>query len=769
MSNISNRKIKAFEIRLQPASDKPDLTCADGEVESYRNVDWLKALEEASDKSSSAPAASKENIPTVLTLNLVPCGVELPYGSRLLAVHSPDALNGECRYLILTLQDTLAVYAPEYGLHYLPGLASAKFGDIRKAVAYGDFILIVASKGIGWVVFDPTDSSYSLSTGELAPPSVTFQLTPAALHGYSSTAGEWPELDVAVDIPADSGASQAAFQSWLESGIGNSVSEDIRQRVYQAVGHAVKQYARTVARRGLFLLPPVCIASFDDGILPTVPLRVAPTVPLQYSPPCARLLSWSFQSDILRLKVNFSLVPLSLSVAYSIPDEMNILGRRFRKLFIAASAANSWTIDGSNASPATGFTSFIDPSTGERTGFAFRFNSLSSEELADYSLADKSFRIIRRVSLAEYSSGTVLLPHPDSLPASEATSFSPDYRDFTLPAPMDAVAADTGFILFGGTAKLSDPEGNSVNTSLDSSILCSIPDYPFVFRHYCRVSDGSIFGATQSGRSRTASATGRHPLNVISSDGIRLLAASGDGGFLNSRLISPISPLRNFPIACNTDLLFFATENNIRSVSPSGTLTTYPVAPPEGQWEWMVTSPDNQALMLYSTAGSIIIDLLQNKTFPVDDITFKCHVIFESRIYVKRTSGSLLQLAITRSEEEPQEPAASLDVADSDISELAEANTALIVTRPLKFGSTHLRKRIRSVSVAHPAISFSIEGSDNLTDWTYLFSSFPDLTGKYRAGICGLHLPAFRFFRFTAETYIPLATHLASFTFTVES
>ncbi len=798
MKNYSTRKLKTVEIKLSPASEKPDLTCNDGEVAEYTNIDWLEALEK-DDSKTSASASSKKDIPTFLSLELPHAGVELPHGSRLLAVHSPDALAGECRYLVLTVQDTLAVSTADGSLQYLPGTVGSRFGGINKAVVSGDFIMLVASKGIGWVVFNPSDSTYSLTNGHLSAPDASFSLTPVALSGFCSAPGEWPEIEIAVDIPADSGATQSAFSNWLESGINTAVSEDVRQRVYAAVGEAVGHYARTVTNRGYFLTPPACIAAFADGVLPSKAALAGISASLAYAPPCARLLSWSFQSDILRLKVNFSLLPLALTVNYALPADMPVLGLRFKDITIAVATAPAWAIEDGNSMKATGFTSFIDPSSGNRSGNAFRFNSLSGPEMTALTLANSEFRTIKKISIRQNSAGSETLCHPDALPASEVSPFTPDYRDFTVPAPRDTMATDTGIILFGGSAEIFCREGHCSTESLDSAILSSVPGYPFVFRHYCRVSDGSILSMKMSDLTRNAAESGRHPLHVLSTDGVRRLSADGTGGYVNVRLISSVSPSRDFPIASNTDMLFYATDKDFRSLSRSGTLTKYDISPPDGHHEWMVAGNDNDSLLLYANGLPVLIDLKQEKTFDVDEITLREPVAFESALFTKRSSGTLYRIVITRTEVPDEEPqtqhdvsdnaeiqtfspdnlqsqADPLDYVDSQSSpgenleiQLFVATSSTFTTRPLKLGSAHLKKRIRGIVFTHPAISFTLEGSDNLVDWTSLISSQAADNGFTHPGILRLRLPAFRFFRLSAEAPSSVAPHLAAFTLLFET
>lgn len=755
---IIRPKLKSIEIPMRLPSSLSELRCADGEVESFANVPWLS--EAASADSDKEGGASSVSGATTLSLSSRAVGPVLPYGARLLAVHSPEALGGASRYLALLPSDILAICSEEKGVQYLPAVVSRIFGEVRMAIPYGDVILLICEKRCGWVIFDPADAGYRLSANRPQAPDVTFSLAPVHLAGYTSAAGAWPELSVAVDLPLELVGSETAVRNWLELGSASAVSELVRSRVFRAVGEAVERYMSEVRALGYYLTPVAAIASFDDT-LPSRPAVVG--TPAGYASPCARLAEWSYHAESLSMKINFSMTPLALSASFSVPAVMEAWKPQFRTLRFHVGEESEWRLLTDGKLSASGLTAYTDPATGARDGLAFRFPALPEgvpEERLRMAAPYMTYRTSASVALRNAAAGSVTLPRPGK----NAETFVPDWRDHTEAWPEGGTATDSGIVLFGGKC-VPGTAGNigmsasdeATEIPLEKSVLVSAPDRPYILRHLCHAGEGTVVAVMQGAGGRGPGDTGKHPLHILSTDGVRLLAADGKGGYMPQKLLSREGAVAGTLTAADSDRLYYMSSGGLRSLSMSSKTAEISGSLPEGEWKEMHVMRGADALLLTGNGTAALFDLQQGESFPLEGMSLRGICEYEGRLLTLASDGTLLEISALRRHKAEQQTQPESSAVLNDLNVLSDPNVPKVLnvlndpkapvlptltTRPLKLGSPFTFKRIRSVTPLAPDVTLRLEGSDDLLLWRAI--------AEGRGPLRALRPAAFRFLRITA-------------------
>lgn len=778
---MSKKNFKDVEVRLRIPSSLPDLTCTDGEVAEFSNVPWLQALaDEAAEKGKkdgNNPDNDSEES-TELRLTQTPAGITFSPGASLLAIHSPAALHGKRRYLILNSAGTPAIYynsdnpdSSTIVIETMSGFNASATGKIKKALPVDDFILLIGENGTQWLVFDADTLSYHVPSSPPQAPNVSFSLEPVALSGYNLTTDALPELETAVDLPETLGCNLEGLEDWLDRGSASSVNEEVRARVFQAVGAAVVAYEKDVASRGLFLLAPRCVASFD-GVLPSEVVKPYIEDEYDYSSPFGLLKAWSYYGETLRLRFYFSLRPLRLLASFSVGQSQTVWAKRFPTVDFSITEHVDWHDDASGFS-ATAFNSYHNPSSGAREGFAFRFaTALSSSEI-NSRIRHKNLRRVERHGFKVNHSLNIYLPCIKSIGHGDCPVFIPDYRDFSLPTPEYGAVTDRGIILFGGSCDIRNELDEHSTISLSKSIISSHKDYPFVFRHHCKAVEGNIISISQAGSSKGAGEYGRLPLYMLSSDGIRLLTSDGEGGYSVSRLISRLAPDVSFPIAQGYEHLFFRSSAGPATLSLSATVKLPQVSLPAGEWTHAGLMGKDEFLLLSSEEGCALHDIENDKTYHPQGIVFNSIATYEGVTYALLNSGGILN---------PGSPFGTsilyrIDIVRHTLTASSETlppelnPISRITTRPLKFGTPTERKRIIGIGVAHPEISVILEGSDDMQYWRELCTRTPTPSTESNPSPLSflnfgpLRLPAFRYYRLYADAPEENAESLASFFF----
>ncbi|MDE6272424.1 MAG: hypothetical protein K2M31_05395 [Muribaculaceae bacterium] len=800
---------KEIQLRLTLPSSLPDLTCPDGEVASFSNVDWLQKLADSDKNNDKSPLSTR------LSVALTPTGIMLPAGSELIAIHEPAENSGDSglRYIIRTPPDALAIYSPSTSLSYLHASVSTLAGKIHRALVFSNFILLLTEKGPRWIVYDPSDNSYTLTTENPAPPEVSFNLSPVALDGYSLIAGRKPELEVATDIPESLNASESMFAQWFEAGSGTAVKEEVRRLVFAAVGKTIVDFESMVRGRGLYLTSPRCLAALTaysdaDAVLPTP--RTIPSCygTSDYTPPVARLLSWSFHATTLRLRIQFSLIPMRLSASFNVPESRRLWMRQFQSILFAATDSPRWHDKGQSLS-ASALTSWTDPDSGVRNGYAFRFaDALTSDQLSIRTQRLYDYRILGRAPIDDALSGLIALSglnyrlNYQSM-TETAAKYNPDYRDLTIPDALDGITTDRGFALFK-----------------NNTLLASHKKYPFIFRHCVSVGDAPILALFRSSKTSGRTLSARHPLHVISADGIRHIESDSEGEFQPTRFLSHLPGIAGWPTATAPDRLFFMSPEGLATLSLSGTITlldipasdiitpstsdiiTPPsasiITPPTADIigpsaSDIITPPTNmiystlistegskEALILSFPGRTFLYDLNQKRLQPQPSISIQSILLHNSIPKILLPDGTLTRLSHSQIQEalpfqedaskDTQEASPMHEDASKDTQEAPpmhedaskdtqeplhdldcgpiemRAEEAKILTRPLKLGNPFIPKRILSIQAAHPSISINIQASNDLASWHTIANYSPDSQSPIPTSP-RLHLIPARYFR----------------------
>lgn len=725
-------------------SKTSDVDCADGEVASFRNVDWLADTTSTSGNSAgstsgpNSPSSSSPASETKLRLISEPTDIMLPHGSRLLAIHSPENLHGRKNYIFVTAADTLAIYSSGGGISNLPVTLSRIIGNIRNILVHGDIIMIIGDNSSGYILYDPHNAKYSFTIDPPCAPAISFSITPAHVERYTLMAGALPQLTVSLDLPLSVAGSLNALSNWLDDGHSSAVTEETIERVYKAVGSAVEKYSSEMTAMGYLLTPTIGIATLDDT-LPTFPVEID----TNYQPPYAILQSWSYNAEKLILNLSFSLLPLSLSANFQRSDNDKIWDPQFASLQFHLSEQMPWRRNPSDTLKANGYTSFIDPDTSFHAGFAFRFPSISAAEMREVAarMENLKFRTTGKVQLGNVSAGTT------SLRCIRTTDpvFVPNYDDNTIARPTAGVSIDSGFILWGGEADIPDAQGGVRNISLEKKILVSHPAYPMIFRHICDVGEGSVVAVTQGNGSRTTGDTGRHPLYVVSTDGVRRLAANGEGGYMNANLVSREGAIPESLTAQSSDRSYYITPTGIQSIALDGSrkkVTSYPI---EEDWQEMRILRDNEVILFRSPGRAQLISIADGNKFDITGISVRPICESEGVLYMTENTGTVSTLKSERyySIEQKED---DLDEDTSKIAEFREQASPIIslTTRPLKIDSPLSYKAIHDIRSLSPDIQIRLEGSDDIQKW--------DIIAEFKGSIGALRARPYRFFRLTLST-----------------
>ena len=744
-------KFKSMEsvVSFRLPSDMPPALCADGEVDSFYGLAWLGGVDPG-DSPGSAPGSSggssggssstgnSGSSPTVMRLSTVATGRLLPYGSRLLAVHSPAALHGERRYLLLTAADALAMAGESEGLTYLPGVVSRLLGDVKQAVVWRDFIFVIGTLSTAWVIFDSSTLTYSLMASAPTAPAVEFSLSEAHFPGYNSMAGEWPGVELAVAMPTGVDVDKDAIDGWLSGADAKGVRADVRSVVYAAVGKAFSEYIAKARAEGYILTPCRAVASYG-GRLPTAAVTLDPG----YQPPFALLDSWSYSDATLHMKVYFSLLPHRVSATFSIPQSMRVMARRLERVEFALGAERDWRPAGINTTAAESLTSYTDPTTSQRRGMAFRFPALSREKLlAEVAEVRSGYRVVGSVATAGATGGVVSL----RTQRSEDPAYIPDYRDFTTVTPSGAAAVDQGIVVWGGSARIVSTDGAASEVSLRNRYVATDPSTGFLWRHSAEVADGEIVGIAQSSGARASGATGRHPLHMVATDGVRLLNTDGAGGYLDSRLLSRAGAVSPGGVAVDSDRVWFVGREGIWSVDSASKLELHDGLFDITQWSGIHALRGCESLLLRRDGATAIYDLRQLRIFEFADMSLRAIAEHEGALFTVASDGRLLTVVATRRlASDLSDTESGGDAADTEGDEgrrQAPVSRPMVRTRALKFGSPYTRKSVVDILPLADDAIVSLEGSDDLEIWHTLVSGA-------RGAVRSLHTPSFRYHRLT--------------------
>lgn len=717
-------KKKTILLNFMPKSDDDDFTCRDGEVESYVAIPWLSEAEEKKRDESTEKV-------TEILLGLASTGITLPASAELLAVHSPVSASDGAKYYIYRLASgVLGFISSVSGSQSVTiGSMPRSLGTLYRTLPYGDMVTLICKSGIGWLVFDSFENSYQLLDSLPGAPEIIFEYDDAYLEGYTRMAGTDPEIEVNVDLhDLTDLIDSTAIADWLDNGHGLRVDEAVKCRVYESVAKATALCIEDVALAGMVLSPCGCVGAFS-GALPTA----VEVLGNGYSEASAKLLTWHLESTSLTLKVAFSLRPKQLSATF----QLSALQKKWRPIFNSLSVYMSdsprWWIpypdDKLGLPVVTGYTS-LGQTAG--SGFAFRFRSRSKASLVSEVRDILKFRESSRVDISGVSSGTVLLAPPGK----DRATYVPDYTDFLPVVPAGGCLTDEGVLLWSGRQLLTPMRENGV-----------------VYRYRDRICDSDIKGIIQGAGRKGTSAEGRHPLFVFCADGVRITEADGHGGYLNTRLISKVTvdmtvnPFAAMAPSYNrmtgfTSGVLFLSSYGLEHLSSSGTLKSlaaYPEGLDAGEVTKLFYCHEVRSVLLIMEDASVVAYDLEEERWRADIALpegYVQHIIEDdSRLLLATDAASFSESSLVTA----TASLAELTVVRKVKEEAEAGGPQMIVgrpgllTRPLKFGMPFTRKRIVAIGGAAPA-DFTIEGSNNLKDWTVVSTGTLPRSGLHPCG-----------------------------------
>ncbi|MDE5843650.1 MAG: hypothetical protein K2H35_07950, partial [Muribaculaceae bacterium] len=750
--------MKSIQVKIGVASGMPDLTCRDGEVERFSNVDWLQKLADEAEKSNASSASKPSPNPdnengnaddtdssnqpsSLLNLQLTGQPVSLPYGATLLAIHTPPALAGEKRYLFLNQNYSLGIAAPDGSTQILIADTYNTPGDIKSVACHDDFIFIAARKGMIRLVYNADNGNYSVPSTLPSAPEVTFTFAPTILPDYVNTAGDYPLITVEIPVSPADNISETTLSNWFNRGSGTAVNTNFKSTVYKAVGKAVEKYIAEARRRQIFLSSAGCIAAYGTH-LPGEGKVISYST--GESDPCARLASWGLYENKIILTLYLTLPPLSLTAIFFYTKKQYEWARYFPTLDLYVSSEAPIFPVATGALEAIAYTSYTHPVSGDK-GYAFRFPTFTVAEKKRLAEKLTDYRLVKSVPVKTAASAAL-----KPLPADpSAKIFVPDYSDFNDAMPEKIVATDQGFVLFGGEASLASSVAGSRSVSLHGAVLSSVPDFPFLLRNFTRVSDGKILDVAMASGARSAASTGRHPLHVLSTDGIRLLNTDGNGGYLNSRLISTLAAASSLT-ARYADLTYFFSHQGLHTLSMASAIKSLDIPVLTEEWEQMEVVGRNEALLLRSPGRTSLIDLDKEILKPLPDISLRRLSLHDGNLYSLSPAGNLIRvsLILDKTADSSVDPIFDSEtqsrIVAANPAGRADTRYADILTRPLKFGNPFRGTRLRGVKAATPDVYMILEGSSDLLHWFEIARGYGILFP--------LRLPAIPFYRLRART-----------------
>lgn len=726
-------KRKKYLIDFLRRSEMSDLTCRDGEVDSFDRISWLEP--ESDNPDSKNPGATSKPVVEYERVPVISCGepgAGLPLGSSLLAVHTVRDESGS-RELALYLQSNGALgFRPLYpGVARNIGFLPASHGALKRALCFRNIVTLLCADGVAWLCYEPSLQSYRLLSSLPEAPEITATFDETTLDGYVTTAGQQPEMTLNVDLHDLTDLIDGeALSEWLNNGHSARVDEAIQSRVHEGIADRVNKYMAEVRDAGLFLKGTRVVASFGEA-MPCNPVIVTGS----YNPPYAKLLEWALRKSTLYLKVAFSLKPLRLTISYQLTDLQLQWRGTFSELTVFTTSETPWMIgstgEKSGKPEVTGLYSLTSESV---AGLGFRFGSRSRASVIGYTRSLADFRKSASVNLDNVTAGVLTVTKPSST----EKIFTPCYDDFLPVKATGGATTDSGVILFDGNTVLSPLASNCV-----------------VYRHREMISDGNLLAITQCGGKGNLANGKKHPLLAISTDGLRKLSSVADSGYEVTEILGK-EPFPDSPLALTEvdDGIAILTERGLEIVAFSGKKLV-DVGMPDGlrnqeEIGWMVY--DHASKSLLASIGNMvtIFDREGNRwhdsvSYPVSSIAPP--VGCKGKLMVIGSDNTMRFLKI----EYDYTPAIPATFA------LANGKCSL-TTRALKFGTPFSRKRILSIDSA-VEMEFVIEGSDDLLGWRKVASGV--------APIKSIHVPRQRFFRLSITADEELSDHLHRICMTV--
>lgn len=713
---------KSFLIPIRQASSLPVLTAPDGEVESYANIPWLQ-------QTATTPSSSKKSV--TLTATTSDTGFAIPGASKPLCVHFPPSFPNHCILIYIQANNGLGMKIDNANSQNLPASWPAStHGALIKAVTSGDSIMLIGSKGILYLLFDPENTTYIPLPSLPEAPAVTVSLDRCDLPGYIYSEDADPTLNISIPVEASLNIPEVCIQAWITEGKTDDIPQLLIDRLFAAVEEATARYCRDVAAAGLTLTPFRYCASLK-GHLPSYPALSTHL----YHKPTALVTAWNYRSHKLSLTLSFSLPPLKPMAVFNASDLQLKWRPVFGSLEIHTAPPASWCASENGIPRVVSFASVFDPVTNRRLGRGFHFNALSQAEMTE-SIATHAgyttraaFNISTTSRLSAYVSLTQNLGQ-----------FTPDYTEHKIITPTLVYSGDAGPFLFGGMTKISDEFGVFHEHSLQNSLLPPLPDCPFIFGSPVVCGNAPLHAIARAPRYIGMAPSSRQPLFAFSADGIRLLSSRSDGLYRVSRIISSKgTPTTGCALELADETAYFS-HSGLQILSSSLKIKTcfeqaladcFRDSP--SQYLEMHFAQDADVLLLKTPQSVILYDLLESARSDIQ-LSLPNIITIDGSLHTVDSTGRIRKIEFSR--------VYSAETLPSQLRTISSGE-ASFTTRALKLGDFSAKKHLRSVECS-AGVMLQIEGSDDLTRWHPMAGGYSPLNA--------LRLPAFKFWRVSAST-----------------
>lgn len=724
-------RIKTSIIPLRAPSQLPDIKCCDGEVETFSNIPWLR---DETDKSygSAVPGQGANqggsNAKSILVPELHAAGsITFPPSSTLIGLHSPPG-SGCVYHFFVTSRGQLGYTSPGAATIYPAGYSRDTAGAVTCFLPYGNTVILICEKGISYLLYDDSSKTWDFSPSLPDAPEVTASASPALLPGYVHAAGNYPSVNLRIQLPSPGNVSEEIIGKWLGGENPDAIGVANAQKITGSLLEALKKYVKDTMNAGKFLWRPRIFATLsrtgaDEYRFPSSIFSFGANAP---EIKCV-VDDYSLWNGTLILKVHCTLLPLEVSVSVSLPESCRKWRRFFPYAAVFVENPGNFFPESYKANPQPASNSFSFPL------------DRGAKDTIEGKRAPSGWRLAaeRNIANAEKWSAQI------APPAADSPSAVPQYSDHSRFSPAGGMITDNGIIIYGGEGKIYDENGNFRIISLENSLLCSD-------------SSGLFFGKPLTLPKSAVRSVAAHPQVAFCSDGIRSITIGKGltlsvGKFLsNSPAISPV-------MAESESGSFFISSRGVQFISVSSKIST--VATFKEIDDFISDNsllPDGSALPQACEA----IDAMRYD-HPSDSLTLFLRLpgvqtawlslLFDIGTGKFSTRGLTVDsIPVTHNHHShivSEGRDAILRIHRELIADQAQEGAIYLRTRPLKLGDPFKRKSIMGIDCDLSGATALLEASDDLTLW--------HVAGEFRLPVRVLHLPLHRYHRISLRKDSP--------------
>lgn len=747
---MAKRNIKKSILTPALPSKNSELTAPDGEIASFSNIEWLLPQDNVDDSDSPNPGASSSSssskIPTILNPSLSPQGLQLPPGSRLLAIHS--LLTHPARRFLLFIDNerqlNIMMDDPEITIS-IEAWPESKCGNIRRVLPFKNMVTLIGDKGMAYILIDENAEKATLFTSLPQPPNPTFAMQAAHLPGYTPAKGFLPKITITLPCTSSDNLSNINLSDWLDNGDESAVSPSLSSRVMSAVGKEIKEYVDAANRAGFFLFPTIVTAALSENLF-SRPEFLRPVD----SSIEAIVNKWEWHDMTLSLTLELNLPPRSIAMSWSPTPSTKDWAPIFPTLNVYSSTkSHFYNYDFTPSS-----ISSRKNEEGNRQGI-FIFDSITMEAMESDLRSANSFRKTGGASLSGDEPLRLILVSADAYAAKEGDSpcFTPVAGAQSL-RPRDGILCDNAIILFGGEWETLNNDGDVITESLENALIVSDNSTGLFFCRKSAIADTPLSALTIAPTTRSSSDP---QLYSFHDDAIRLLSVDKKGLYYPSKIFSGNPGSHNILPIATSDGIVYLSSRGLNLLKSSGIKQSIPLKATDSLNPLCHHSKMDPLPLLYDHSTGIVIlpsdnsclifDMENEELFSSEFIV-RDAVQADGVIYATNSNGELCRLIFNRiplsvgeddenivvEENEKIKSTEPTNVKDSD-----QQSYGNLTTRAIKLGDPLMRKRILSVEVTSPLTKILLEGSDDLLQWSVIVD--------WSFNLRSIHAPAYRYHR----------------------